>query len=729
MLLSTSRRRSNSSSSSCSSSTTTSRPMAAAMLLLLLLLLDVLLMMMVMTMIISSSSLLSLRGGGSVTAVNAFSSFSSPTTPPSISIRRRSSRSSPPLKFSTSSTSTTALQLQQQQQQQRFNNKKQQEEEQKRRGGRNVVVGAARFRGGGGGGTTRGGKGTTTSTSLDAAITSPLFATAGTAATTTTRLVPALSKFVASLFNPKKLIGAFSVVVGMIFKGGDWKDWILILVLAKSPIYFGRQLYLQNPNYKRKVKSIIQDEDEQEQAEQQDDDDDDDNDKDDDDNTGSDNDEKQKHPPQKVQLLLDALRRSRLDKYEQSKTKRTARAISEIGELFGFLKLTEYALVVMKELGWIASASGGSMHHLVATFVASIWGAHNLSELKSYYLLEYPQLQRQRRGFGGRSSGSSSSSSSSSNSSTAAGAGATSSVNSLRTAKTINRVLNVVIWGVTTLGILEVVSKTKFATGVSSTWSTLIGRFTTSVFGLSGITTLLISLASRELVGQFLASLAIQGTNMYREGEVVSVGNNDIIGFVQKLGVFHTHIRTSDEKIVRVPNAYIASSKRLANVSRQTFSSVQLTLELSYNDMNKVPDLVQDMKDQIEHDVMILTGNEHTIVKDGTRPYRVHWRDVSYRGIQIVIDIHLRMPPNKDLYFDTRQAILIAISKSCSKHDITYAYQDEQVRRMVGSSSTAATTSSTANTFDDISMINGSSSSSSNNSNVLASFGVEDDKN
>mmetsp|Transcript_48805 Transcript_48805/g.118108 ORF Transcript_48805/g.118108 Transcript_48805/m.118108 type:complete len:430 (-) Transcript_48805:228-1517(-) len=363
-----------------------------------------------------------------------------------------------------------------------------------------------------------------------------------------------------------------------------------------------------------------------------------------------------------------------------------------------FLKLTEYALVVMRELGWIAAATAGSasgtnnqhLHHLVATVVASVWGANNLSELKSYYLMEYPNIQRQRRGFSSPKS--------------------SQQLNSIRTAKTINQVLNVVIWGVTALGILDVVSKMKFgglATG--NTWSTLITRFTTSLFGLSGITTLMISLASRELVSEFLASLAIQGTNMYREGEVVSVGNNDIVGAVQKLGVFHTHIRTSDEKIVRVPNAFIASSKRLANVSRQTFSSVQLTLELSYQDMEKIPNLVKDMKEQIEHGVMILTGDEHTIVRDGTRPYRVHWRDVTYRGIQIVVDIHLRMPPNKDLYFDTRQAILIAISKSCSKHDITYAYEDEQVRRMVSHNTIN-------NGGNDISI-----------SNSLATIGVEDD--
>jgi hypothetical protein len=107
--------------------------------------------------------------------------------------------------------------------------------------------------------------------------------------------------------------------------------------------------------------------------------------------------------------------------------------------------------------------------------------------------------------------------------------------------------------------------------------------------------------------------------------------------------------------------------------------------------MDKVPALVADIKDQMEHDVMILTGNEYTIVRDGTRPYRVHWRDVTYRGIQIVIDVHLRMPPNKDLYFDTRQAILMAISKACNKHSIRYAYQDEQRRmyRYIGPTSTA----------------------------------------
>mmetsp|Transcript_48805 Transcript_48805/g.118109 ORF Transcript_48805/g.118109 Transcript_48805/m.118109 type:complete len:385 (-) Transcript_48805:1099-2253(-) len=139
----------------------------------------------------------------------------------------------------------------------------------------------------------------------------------------------ALSKFVTSLFNPKKILQASSVLIGMIFKGGDWKDWILILVLAKTPTSLARKLYLQTPSYKRKVRDISLTEPETtekndldgEETEQD-----------------EDNEQQQVRRQQQQQPLLDALRKSRLEKYERSKTKRTAIAISEIGQLFGFFE-------------------------------------------------------------------------------------------------------------------------------------------------------------------------------------------------------------------------------------------------------------------------------------------------------------------------------------------------------------------------------------------------------
>jgi small-conductance mechanosensitive channel len=91
-----------------------------------------------------------------------------------------------------------------------------------------------------------------------------------------------------------------------------------------------------------------------------------------------------------------------------------------------------------------------------------------------------------------------------------------------------------------------------------------------SIFGLSSFGTLVFSLVSRELMAEYLASLAIQATNMYTRGDQIWLAD-DTQGIVQKAGWLNTLVRMGDEKVVRIPNTKISGS-RMANLSRTTQS-------------------------------------------------------------------------------------------------------------------------------------------------------------
>lgn len=122
--------------------------------------------------------------------------------------------------------------------------------------------------------------------------------------------------------------------------------------------------------------------------------------------------------------------------------------------------------------------------------------------------------------------------------------------------------------------------------------------------------------------------------------------------------------------------AIVLHRTRLANVSRQKLASVQVTLDISYQEIPKLPMLVNQIKKNIV-DELATTHSEDALVMDGSRPFRVHWREMKEWSVQVVIDTHLRVRPFSDEYWNLRQSILIAVSKATEAYNIKFAYKDK----------------------------------------------------
>jgi hypothetical protein len=116
---------------------------------------------------------------------------------------------------------------------------------------------------------------------------------------------------------------------------------------------------------------------------------------------------------------------------------------------------------------------------------------------------------------------------------------------------------------------------------------------------------------------------------------------------------------------------------RLANVSRQQLASVQVTLDISYQEISKLPKLVQQIKTNIVEELSTYQDASNILVMDGSRPFRVHWREMTEWSVQVVIDTHLRVRPFSDDYWNYRQSILFAISKATEANNIKFAYKDK----------------------------------------------------
>jgi hypothetical protein len=111
---------------------------------------------------------------------------------------------------------------------------------------------------------------------------------------------------------------------------------------------------------------------------------------------------------------------------------------------------------------------------------------------------------------------------------------------------------------------------------------------------------------------------------------------------------------------------------------------VKVTLDISYQDIAKLPALVQQIKNNIKDELSttpIAADVPDVLVVDGSRPFRVHFRDMTDTSVQVVVDTHLRVRPFSDEYWDLRQAILFAVTKATESNDIRFAYKDKN--RMV----------------------------------------------
>ena len=185
-----------------------------------------------------------------------------------------------------------------------------------------------------------------------------------------------------------------------------------------------------------------------------------------------------------------------------------------------------------------------------------------------------------------------------------------------------------------------------------------------SFFALGGISTLVMSMALQGTATQLLNGLLLATSDRIYEGDSVRFGNG-ISGTIVKLGWMETVLRGSDEIMLTVPNADLAS-QQVSNLSRIHKCQVKQTLRFQYKDVDVLPLVVNEIKREIR-------AACPELITDGTRPFRVHITDNAEDHIEVVVDAHFNVKPVGDMYWDNRQRTLLAIHNAVKKYDIEFA--------------------------------------------------------
>lgn len=179
-------------------------------------------------------------------------------------------------------------------------------------------------------------------------------------------------------------------------------------------------------------------------------------------------------------------------------------------------------------------------------------------------------------------------------------------------------------------------------------------------FGSAG--TLVVSLASKDIAGQLINGLGLAASDKLYEGERIRL-DSGIVGVVEKMGWMETTIRMDDEHFLAMGNTEL-SNKRIINLSRTKQSTVHQTLRFSYDDIELLPKVLDNIKTSIRNACPEL-------IDDGSRPFRAVWSDYGSNYLEVQVEAHFNIPPISPKYHANKENML---------HAINGAVQDSGIR-------------------------------------------------
>lgn len=198
------------------------------------------------------------------------------------------------------------------------------------------------------------------------------------------------------------------------------------------------------------------------------------------------------------------------------------------------------------------------------------------------------------------------------------------------------------------------------------------GNGLSSIFALGGAGTLALTLACQDLAKKALNGLALSASDAFRVGDSILLGDGTS-GTVTNMGWLNTDIRGTDEMVIKIPNTQLADI-RISNRARTKFSQVKQNLHFKYDDLDKIPSLVNEIRDEI-------AASCPKVITDGSRPFYVKWVDFDRDHVKVLVDCRLRNPPSGEKYYEARQGILEAIARAVRRKKVDFAMPTEVVFR------------------------------------------------
>ncbi len=139
------------------------------------------------------------------------------------------------------------------------------------------------------------------------------------------------------------------------------------------------------------------------------------------------------------------------------------------------------------------------------------------------------------------------------------------------------------------------------------------GYNVSSIIAGFGITGLAVGFAAKEAIGNVFGSVGLLGDRVYKIGDYIKFDN--IEGYVEKINLRSTSIRTLDNFVVNVPNNTIAN-EAITNVSKCKKRKIDIIVGVEYGTSNeKLDRAVEILKEIATNDEKIIGSGMFTSIE------------------------------------------------------------------------------------------------------------------
>jgi len=182
-----------------------------------------------------------------------------------------------------------------------------------------------------------------------------------------------------------------------------------------------------------------------------------------------------------------------------------------------------------------------------------------------------------------------------------------------------------------------------------------------SIFAMGGLSTLVFSLASKDLAAQIVTGMAMYASNNFGSGDYVCFGDK-ISGEVVKLGLMATTIKGPDGVNISIPNSEV-HKQRISNISRVKTSCIRQSIKFDYADYGKIATVLDEIKEGVK------TACPEAIL-DGSFPFHAYWTDMDDKYLLAKVDFHFDIPPIGNMYHKNQQKVLKIIADVMRRHGV-----------------------------------------------------------
>jgi len=200
-----------------------------------------------------------------------------------------------------------------------------------------------------------------------------------------------------------------------------------------------------------------------------------------------------------------------------------------------------------------------------------------------------------------------------------------------------------------------------------------------SIFGLNivplitfgGIGAAILGIAGKDVIANFFGGFMIYLTRPFCIGDEIEFREKRMRGKVEEIGWYFTSIRDSLKQPIYIPNA-VFSTEPLMNLSRITHRRIEESIGVRYEDMDKIPAIIQEIRSLLEN---------HKSV-DQTHEMHVFLEKFGDVAVHIEVKAYL-LSTRYEEFMEQRQEVLRSVYRIVQQAGAQIPYPTMQIK-MVG---------------------------------------------